>query len=128
VAHPLTAIPIHVETEETHLCHSANEVHGEGPLVEMVSNERHAFLIHKVPNPVSIKPLCFCQKRFSPKIIDHIFTCYVGEPLCGLPWRAAALARRSATARRRGGPPLQKLFIKAILLEIEDKWKKKGGG
>jgi hypothetical protein len=72
MTHPLTAISIHVETEKAHLCHSANEVHGEDPLVEMISNERHAFLIHKLPDPVSIKPLCFCQKRFCPEVIDHI--------------------------------------------------------
>jgi hypothetical protein len=72
MTHPLTAVSIHVEAEEAHLCHSANEVHREGPLLEMVSNERHACLIHKFPDPVSIKPLCFCQKRFHSEIIDHI--------------------------------------------------------
>jgi hypothetical protein len=72
MTHPLTAISIHVKTEEAHLSHPGNEVHGEGPFVEMVSNERHALLIHKLPNPVSVKPLCFCQERFRPEIIDHI--------------------------------------------------------
>jgi hypothetical protein len=72
MTHPLTAVSIHVETEEAHLCHSANEVHREGPLVEMVSDERHAFLIQKLSDPVSVKPLCFCQKSFCPEVIDHI--------------------------------------------------------
>jgi hypothetical protein len=71
MAHLLTAIPIHVETEETHLSHSGNEVHGKDPFVEMISNQRHTFLINKLPDPVSIKPLRICQKRFHPEIIDH---------------------------------------------------------
>ena len=35
----------------------------------------------------------------------------VGEPLCGPPDRAATLACRSTSARRHGGPPLQKINV-----------------
>jgi hypothetical protein len=73
MTHFLTAISIHMETEDAHLCHSGDEFPRKGSFVEMVRYQRHAFFIHKLPDPVSIKPLCFCQKRFRSVIIDHVF-------------------------------------------------------
>ena len=50
-------------------------------------------------------PYLSIAQRITTKSVD------VGEPLCGLPDRAATLACRSTSARRHGGPPLQKINV-----------------
>ncbi len=62
MAFPLTAISLHVETEQFHVGHPRNEFRREGPSIEMTRNDGHAFLIHEFSNPVSEKPLLVSQK------------------------------------------------------------------
>jgi hypothetical protein len=67
-----TAITIHMEAKETHLCHPGDKLHGKGSMIEVSGDERHAFFIHEFSHFVPEELFSIGQECFDLKVIRHL--------------------------------------------------------